>query len=59
MRTVYGDHERFMKTYFDGYSGRYFSGDGSFRDEDDYYWITGRMDDVIITSGHNLGKYII
>ena len=55
MRTVYGDHERFIDTYFKQYSGRYFSGDGCRRDEDGYYWITGRMDDVINVSGHRLG----
>ena len=55
MRTVYGDHDRFIDTYFKQYSGRYFSGDGCRRDEDGYYWITGRMDDVINVSGHRLG----
>jgi len=55
MRTVYGDHERFIKTYFSQFDGRYFTGDGCKRDEDGYYWITGRVDDVIIVSGHNLG----
>tara|TARA_Y100000992_G_scaffold301553_1_gene272756 strand:- start:1058 stop:2998 length:1941 start_codon:yes stop_codon:yes gene_type:complete len=55
MRTVYGDHERFIDTYFKQYPGRYFSGDGCRRDEDGYYWITGRMDDVINVSGHRLG----
>ena len=55
MRTVYGDHERFIDTYFKQHSGRYFSGDGCRRDEDGYYWITGRMDDVINVSGHRLG----
>ena len=55
MRTVYGDHERFIDTYFKQYLGRYFSGDGCRRDEDGYYWITGRMDDVINVSGHRLG----
>ena len=55
MRTVYGDHERFIKTYFSQFDGKYFTGDGCKRDEDGYYWITGRVDDVIIVSGHNLG----
>ena len=55
MRSVYGDHERFIDTYFKQYPGRYFSGDGCKRDEDGYYWITGRMDDVINVSGHRLG----
>ena len=55
MRTVYGDHERFAKTYFSTFPGRYFSGDGCRRDEDNYYWITGRVDDVINISGHRLG----
>jgi len=55
MRTVYGDHERFVKTYFSQFDGKYFTGDGCKRDEDGYYWITGRVDDVIIVSGHNLG----
>ena len=55
MRTVYGDHERFVKTYFSDYPGRYFSGDGARRDQDGYYWITGRMDDVINVSGHRMG----
>lgn len=55
MRTVYGDHERFVQTYFTTYKGYYFSGDGCRRDEDGYYWITGRMDDVINVSGHRLG----
>jgi len=55
MRTVYGDHERFIDTYFSQYPGRYFSGDGCRRDEDGYYWITGRVDDVINVSGHRLG----
>ena len=55
MRTVYGDHERFIKTYFSQFEGKYFTGDGCRRDEDGYYWITGRVDDVIIVSGHNLG----
>jgi acetyl-CoA synthetase len=55
MRSVYGDHERFIDTYFKQYPGRYFSGDGCRRDEDGYYWITGRMDDVINVSGHRLG----
>jgi acetyl-CoA synthetase len=55
MRTVYGDHERFEKTYFEMYKGYYFTGDGARRDEDGYYWITGRVDDVINVSGHRLG----
>jgi len=55
MRTVYGNHERFIKTYFSQFDGKYFTGDGCKRDEDGYYWITGRVDDVIIVSGHNLG----
>ena len=55
MRTVYGDHQRFFETYFKKFPGKYFSGDGCQRDEDGYYWITGRVDDVIIVSGHNLG----
>ena len=55
MRTVYGDHKRFFDTYFSRFPGKYFSGDGCRRDEDGYYWITGRVDDVIIVSGHNLG----
>ncbi|HEX8620950.1 MAG TPA: acetate--CoA ligase [Allosphingosinicella sp.] len=55
MRTVYGDHERFVQTYFSTYQGRYFTGDGCRRDEDGYYWITGRVDDVLNISGHRLG----
>ncbi|MFC7047811.1 acetate--CoA ligase [Emcibacter nanhaiensis] len=55
MRTVYGDHERFIQTYFSTYKGMYFTGDGCRRDEDDYYWITGRVDDVINVSGHRMG----
>ncbi|HWH18500.1 MAG TPA: acetate--CoA ligase, partial [Allosphingosinicella sp.] len=55
MRTVYGDHERFVQTYFSTYPGRYFTGDGCRRDEDGYYWITGRVDDVLNVSGHRLG----
>ncbi len=55
MRTVYGDHERFIKTYFSDFPGKYFSGDGAKRDEDGYYWITGRVDDVLNVSGHRLG----
>ena len=55
MRSVYGDHERFIKTYFSDYPGYYFSGDGARRDEDGYYWITGRMDDVLNISGHRMG----
>ncbi|RFC66836.1 MULTISPECIES: acetate--CoA ligase [Mesorhizobium] len=55
MRTVYGDHERFVQTYFSTYKGKYFTGDGCRRDADDYYWITGRVDDVINVSGHRMG----
>jgi acetyl-CoA synthetase len=55
MRTVYGDHERFVQTYFSQYRGYYFSGDGCRRDKDGYYWITGRVDDVINVSGHRMG----
>ena len=55
MRTVYGDHERFVQTYFIQYPGRYFTGDGARRDEDGYYWITGRVDDVLNVSGHRMG----
>ncbi len=55
MRTVYGDHERFIQTYFSTYKGKYFTGDGCRRDKDDYYWITGRVDDVINVSGHRMG----
>ncbi|HVI99925.1 MAG TPA: acetate--CoA ligase [Sphingomonas sp.] len=55
MRTVWGDHERFFQTYFSTYPGMYFSGDGCRRDEDGYYWITGRVDDVINVSGHRMG----
>ncbi len=55
MRTVYGDHDRFIATYFTTYPGKYFTGDGCRRDEDGYYWITGRVDDVINVSGHRLG----
>jgi Acyl-coenzyme A synthetases/AMP-(fatty) acid ligases len=55
MRTVFGDHERFVQTYFSTYPGRYFTGDGCRRDEDGYYWITGRVDDVINVSGHRMG----
>ncbi len=54
-RTIYGDHERFVQTYFSTYKGMYFTGDGCRRDEDGYYWITGRVDDVINVSGHRLG----
>ncbi|HET9813379.1 MAG TPA: acetate--CoA ligase [Sphingomicrobium sp.] len=56
MRTVWGDHERFFQTYFSTYPGKYFTGDGCRRDEDDYYWITGRVDDVINVSGHRVGS---
>ena len=55
MRTVYGDHKRFIETYFSQYNGYYFTGDGCKRDEDGYYWITGRVDDVINVSGHRMG----
>ena len=55
MRTVFGDHERFIQTYFSTYQGYYFTGDGARRDEDGYYWITGRVDDVINVSGHRMG----
>ncbi|MBB6254029.1 acetate--CoA ligase [Nitrospirillum iridis] len=55
MRTVFGDHERFKQTYFSTFTGKYFTGDGCRRDEDGYYWITGRVDDVINVSGHRLG----
>jgi acetyl-CoA synthetase len=55
MRTVYGDHARFIDTYFRTYPGSYFTGDGARRDEDGYYWITGRVDDVINVSGHRMG----
>ena len=54
-RTVYGDHNRFVQTYFSTYTGKYFTGDGCRRDEDGYYWITGRVDDVINVSGHRMG----
>jgi acetyl-CoA synthetase len=55
MRTVYRDHDRFVQTYFSSYKGKYFTGDGCRRDEDGYYWITGRVDDVINVSGHRMG----
>ena len=55
MRTIYGDHERFVQTYFSAYVGKYFTGDGCRRDADGYYWITGRVDDVINVSGHRMG----
>jgi len=55
MRTVYGDHQRFVDTYFAAFPGRYFTGDGCRRDEDGYYWITGRVDDVLNVSGHRMG----
>ncbi|MEN8219505.1 MAG: acetate--CoA ligase [Pseudomonadota bacterium] len=55
MRTVYGDHQRFIETYLSNYPGNYFTGDGARRDEDGYYWITGRVDDVINVSGHRMG----
>lgn len=54
MRTVYGDDKRFEETYFSAYKGKYFTGDGCRRDKDGYYWITGRIDDIVIVSGHNL-----
>ena len=55
IRDRYGDHQRFIDTYFSQFDGKYFTGDGCRRDKDGYYWITGRVDDVIIVSGHNLG----
>jgi acetyl-CoA synthetase len=55
MRTVYGDHDRFRQTYFERFPGYYFTGDGARRDEDGYYWITGRVDDVLNVSGHRIG----
>ena len=55
MRTLYGDHERFRQTYFDRFPGYYLTGDGARRDEDGYYWITGRIDDVLNVSGHRIG----
>jgi acetyl-CoA synthetase len=55
VRTIYGDHQRFIETYFSAYPGNYFTGDGARRDQDGYYWITGRVDDVINVSGHRLG----
>ena len=55
MRTVFGDHKRFVETYFSTYKGKYFTGDGARRDEDGYYWITGRVDDVINVAGHRIG----
>ena len=55
MRTVYGDHQRFIDTYFSQFNGKYFTGDGCRRDKDGYYWITGRVDDVLNVSGHRLG----
>jgi acetyl-CoA synthetase len=55
MHTVFGDHERFMQTYFSTFPGKYFTGDGCRRDSDGYYWITGRVDDVINVSGHRMG----
>jgi acetyl-CoA synthetase len=54
-RTLYGDHDRFVQTYFSHYKGKYFTGDGCRRDTDGYYWITGRVDDVINVSGHRMG----
>lgn len=55
MRSIYGDHQRFIETYFSAFEGRYFSGDGARRDSDGYYWITGRVDDVLNVSGHRMG----
>ena len=55
MRTIYGDHQRFIDTYLKNYPGNYFTGDGARRDKDGYYWITGRVDDVINVSGHRMG----
>jgi acetyl-CoA synthetase len=55
MRTIYGDHERFLDVYFSKFPGYYFTGDGARRDEDGYYWITGRVDDVLNVSGHRIG----
>jgi len=55
MRTVFGDHARFVQTYFSTYPGMYFTGDGARRDADGYYWITGRVDDVLNVSGHRMG----
>jgi acetyl-CoA synthetase len=55
MRTVFGDHQRFIDTYFKRFPGKYFTGDGAWRDQDGYYWITGRVDDILIVSGHNIG----
>ena len=55
MRTVYRNHKRFNDTYFSSFKGKYFTGDGCKRDDDGYYWITGRVDDVINVSGHRLG----
>ncbi len=55
MRTIYGDQERFIETYFKQFPGYYFTGDGAKRDEDGYYWITGRVDDVLNVSGHRIG----
>ncbi|MFT4091749.1 MAG: AMP-binding protein, partial [Asticcacaulis sp.] len=55
MRSIYGDHPRFIETYFSTYAGKYFTGDGARRDEDGYFWITGRVDDVLNVSGHRLG----
>lgn len=54
-RSIWGDHERFVQTYFSTYDGMYFTGDGCRRDEDGYYWITGRVDDVLNVSGHRMG----
>jgi len=56
MRTVFGDHQRFIDTYFKAYPGKYFTGDGCRRDEDGYYWITGRVDDVINVAGHGSAR---
>jgi acetyl-CoA synthetase len=54
-RTIWGDHKRFIETYFSAYPGYYYSGDGAFRDEDGYFWVRGRMDDVLNVAGHRLG----
>ncbi|MDE2639915.1 MAG: AMP-binding protein, partial [Chloroflexota bacterium] len=55
MRTIYGDHDRFIQTYLSQYPGKYFTGDGAYRDQDGYYWLTGRVDDVLNVSGHRIG----
>jgi acetyl-CoA synthetase len=59
MRTVYGDHDRFEMTYFASFKGFYATGDGARRDEHGYYWITGRIDDVINVSGHRIGLHFL